>query len=182
MRFAPTLCALCAAVALVSGCSSSRGADNRVAWTARQPLRDLNIDGDRIAPVLASAVEQTYPLVGLATCADIAADIAALDRALGPDFDAGPPAADRVVDRMLDMGGGMVMGLMPYRGVVREVSGANAAERRRTRAIRAGAARRGFLKGVGWASGCAPPAAPRLWIDWSAINAPDRLTTMGGNR
>ena len=48
----------------------------------------------------------------------------------------------------------MVNSLIPFRGVVREVSGAAAADRRLTAATQAGFARRGFLRGVHQTRGC----------------------------
>ena len=48
----------------------------------------------------------------------------------------------------------MVNSLIPFRGIVREVSGAAPAERRLAAAIDAGFARRGFLRGVLSARGC----------------------------
>ena len=50
--------------------------------------------------------------------------------------------------------------LIPWQGVVRFVSGADARDRRVRRAIIAGATRRAYLKGLGEEKGCAPPAAP----------------------
>ena len=47
---------------------------------------------------------------------------------------------------------------IPFRGIIREVSGANAQERLWDRALYAGAARRAFLKGMGEQRGCAWPA------------------------
>lgn len=47
---------------------------------------------------------------------------------------------------------------IPFRGLIREVSGANAHKRAMETAIVAGLARRSFLKGTGQARGCAYPA------------------------
>ena len=48
----------------------------------------------------------------------------------------------------------------PYRGWIRTLSGANRHQAEVRDAINAGAARRGYLKGVGMRMNCAPPAAP----------------------
>jgi hypothetical protein len=48
----------------------------------------------------------------------------------------------------------------PLRGVVREITGANAESRALQQAIYAGFARRAFLKGVGLQKGCGHPARP----------------------
>ncbi|MGG2005328.1 hypothetical protein [Novosphingobium resinovorum] len=54
----------------------------------------------------------------------------------------------------------MVASFIPFRGLIREVSGANAQDRKVNAAIQAGLTRRGFLKGVGSAKGCRYPASP----------------------
>ena len=52
--------------------------------------------------------------------------------------------------------------LIPLRNWVRKLSGAEQASRQVTRAIAAGIVRRAYLKGLGQAKGCPPPAAPAL--------------------
>jgi hypothetical protein len=52
----------------------------------------------------------------------------------------------------------VVGSLMPFRGIVREISGANDQRRKVQAAIEAGYARRAFLKGVGQERGCRYPA------------------------
>ena len=54
----------------------------------------------------------------------------------------------------------VVSSFIPFRGLIREVSGANDHDRKVRAAIQAGIARRGFLKGVGQSKGCAWPARP----------------------
>ncbi|MEK7111976.1 MAG: hypothetical protein AAB875_01485, partial [Patescibacteria group bacterium] len=52
------------------------------------------------------------------------------------------------------VGKSLVNSLIPFRGVVREISGAAPAERRLRAAIAAGLARRGYLRGMASAKGC----------------------------
>ena len=52
-------------------------------------------------------------------------------------------------------------GVVPFRGWVRKLSGADRYSREVAAAIAAGTIRRGFLKGLGAAAACSPPAAPR---------------------
>jgi hypothetical protein len=52
----------------------------------------------------------------------------------------------------------VVGSLIPFRGVIREISGANAHDRALREAVIAGVARRSFLKGIGQARGCRYPA------------------------
>jgi len=46
---------------------------------------------------------------------------------------------------------------LPYRNVLRQLSGAAAADRTRAKAILAGMVRRGFLKGLSQGRGCPNP-------------------------
>lgn len=126
---------------------------------ARTPLDDFNIDTDEIPPVLVKAVQDPYDATGLIGCNHIVAEIAVLDNLLGPDFDipqeeGGGISAGRVAQSV-------VGSFIPFRGIVREVSGANERRRELQTAITAGMVRRGYLKGMGEQRGCAYPARPR---------------------
>jgi hypothetical protein len=110
-------------------------------------------------------VARPYDLTNLGSCAGLGNEIRRLDVALGIDFDAPPVEIEQ--SRMEQAKGGAAtvtrvgaQMLMPFRGVVRQLSGANAYQREVYEAIDAGSARRGFLKGVGMRMNCAPPAAP----------------------
>jgi hypothetical protein len=48
------------------------------------------------------------------------------------------------------------------RSCIRKLSGAERRDRKVQEAIASGIARRSYLKGVGQARGCKPPAAPRV--------------------
>lgn len=92
-------------------------------------------------------------------CESIAREIAELDGVLGPDADATQKKGG------LDAGkyvGQAVRSLIPYRAVVRMVTGADRKARERNEAAMAGWARRGYLKGMQASLGCpgataAPP-------------------------
>ena len=71
---------------------------------------------------------------------------------LGADFRPGNRPAKRSVAKI--GGTAVVNSLIPFRGVVREISGAAAADRRLQAATDAGIARRGFLRGVYQTRGC----------------------------
>ncbi len=77
---------------------------------------------------------------------------------LGPDLDL--PEEERARISAGRMAKTVVGSFIPFRGLIREVSGANDHDRQVRAAIQAGLARRGFLKGVGHAKGCAYPARP----------------------
>lgn len=127
---------------------------------ATAPARDLNLMRDEIPPVLQRAMKDAYAKPPLDGCVALAAELAELNAVLGEDFDSrdalqkdGNFASDLVV--------GAVRSLIPYRSVLRRISGAHERERRALAAIAAGGVRRAYLKGVGEQRGCAAPAAPR---------------------
>jgi hypothetical protein len=121
---------------------------------AAQPARDVGVVKTRIPPVLRQAAAAPYSLAGLSRCASIADAFDDLSAALGPDFVTG---SDRRKSRKVKVTGDTVAGLiLPFRGIVREVSGAASAQRELLAAASAGFARRGFLRGVYQSRGCKP--------------------------
>lgn len=125
---------------------------------AMTPLTDLNLRKDEIHPLLLVAATDPYTSEGLSDCKAIGGAIAALDEALGPDLDVAPPSGDRLSTGRVAKS--LVASLIPFRGVVRELTGANEHERNQAAAIYAGSVRRGFLKGLGQQKGCPYPARP----------------------
>lgn len=127
---------------------------------ARTPLSDLNIDKREIPEVLLRAVADPYASEGLGNCNAIVVAIAEIDMVLGNDYDiAGSERTDRLSEGKIAQG--LVGSLIPFRGIVREVSGAAGGERKWRAAATAGMVRRGYLKGLGQARGCEYPARPR---------------------
>lgn len=125
---------------------------------AMTPLSDLNLSRDPIPPILLWARDNPYANEGLDGCASIRTGIGDLDAVLGDDFDTAPPDA-----RGLDAGRvaqRVVGSFIPFRGIIREISGANSHEYNFRAAIGAGMMRRAYLKGLGEARGCAYPARP----------------------
>jgi len=127
---------------------------------ARTPLEDFNIDSDDIPEVLIIAAQDPYASDGLGTCNAIVGEVAALDQVLGEDFDLPRDEEGRRISRGR-VAQSVVGSFIPFRGIVREVSGANARRREVNTAITAGMVRRGFLKGLGAQRRCSYPAAPR---------------------
>lgn len=118
-----------------------------------QPAKDVGIEKTKIPPLLVEVSRDPYGTRGTAKCGQISAAIADLNRVLGPDFSASPPTAKK--SNVAKAGGQAVVdSLIPFRGLVREVSGAGPAERRLNAALDAGFARRGFLRGLQRARGC----------------------------
>jgi hypothetical protein len=135
---------------------------------AISPLGDLNIIRTRIPDVLDEAKQHPYQPPPDHSCAAIGAEIARLDAALGADLDAqapAPPASwlDRGSDLAEDQAVGAVQrtaeGLVPFRGWVRKLSGAERYARRVSDARTAGSVRRAFLKGIAVSEHC-PGQAP----------------------
>ena len=95
---------------------------------ATQPLQDINVKNKHIPQVLELARGDPYSTTGLRTCESIKAAIGTLTAQLGPDFDS---PEDRRANRVTAVGvaKGVVQGLIPFRGVIREISGAATAQR-----------------------------------------------------
>ena len=91
-----------------------------------------------------------------------------LDSLLGRDWDIPPPdekglsdrAADGASTAFLDAVSSGASGLIPYRGFVRSLTGANRHAQKVRKAYERGSHRRTFLKAIGLSKGCAYPAAP----------------------
>lgn len=134
--------------------------DNSVTATdvAKTPLADLNLSKDPIPQILIDAESDPYTTAGLKKCPQYAAAIGELDTVLGADFDVATPEQRRLTAGSVAQA--VVGSLIPFRGVIREVSGAAKHEADFRQAILAGMMRRGFLKGVGLKLGCAWPARP----------------------
>lgn len=172
--------AVCALLAL-SACASrqvgtqggkdSAGMPQRVGEAVTSPLNDLNLTSETIPEVLKEAAAAPYGLPTDVSCANLGAQVLALDGVLGADLDA-PVTPNN--PSLLERGAGEVgnasvsalrntaEGIVPFRGWVRKLTGAERHSRKVAAAITAGAIRRGYLKGQAQARGCdiAAAAAP----------------------
>lgn len=167
------------ALALAACASSKTG--NGVADAATAPLSDLNLVRAEIPPPLAEALKGPYKPPAAAGCEAIAAEVAQLEALLGADLDV-PPSASR--PSLIERGGSAAgeaavgalrstaEGVIPFRGWVRKLTGAERYSREVAAAIAAGSVRRSYLKGVGQARGCPPPAAPAVPVNAPAASAP----------
>jgi hypothetical protein len=121
---------------------------------ATQPVRDLGVAKPEIPPVLVAATADPYSRASTRNCAELAGAIADLDVHLGPDLDVAETKENRAA-KLAEAGGRAVVNtIIPFRGLVRELTGAAAAQRRYADAIDAGFARRGFLRGLQAARRC----------------------------
>ena len=159
---------------LLAGCAGSRIAGQKTTPTigdaVASPLYDINVLRTKIPTVLLDAMDAPYNLPSPLTCREIAAQVRPLDEALGPDLDApdtddDPSLLERGENAARGAGvavvRGAAQGVIPMRGWVRRLTGAETHDRLVTQAITAGAVRRGYLKGLGKARNCTPPAAPQ---------------------
>ncbi|TCM21422.1 hypothetical protein EDF56_10186 [Novosphingobium sp. PhB165] len=149
---------------------------------AKTPVTDLNLDRIEIPPLLKAAIHKPYDLSGLKTCDQIAAAVQELDTVLGPDIDLPSPGRDIISPGRVAKWA--VASFIPFRGLIREISGANAQDQSVLAAARAGIARRAFLKGVGEAKDCKYPASPATpaIIQARAMDTHVRRDRKGANR
>jgi hypothetical protein len=140
--------------------AQSAAEDKSAGHIATQPVRDIGLAKDKIPPILEAAIASPYALRS-SRCTAVVAELVQLNLALGRDFDSPPVKGDKVSQIASAGGEALVDSLIPFRGLVREVTGAASAERRKIAAINAGVARRGFLRGIAKDHGCkAPPPPP----------------------
>ena len=122
---------------------------------ATKPLRDLNLMRDEIPPKLLAVMQKPYSLEGLKTCKQFAAEIAKLTEVLGPDVDAVKvKAGETATETVLGTAESVVGSLIPGAGIMRRLSGADAAQRKAQAAVFAGSLRRAYLKGHARGKGC----------------------------
>jgi hypothetical protein len=117
----------------------------------------LEAAGVALVPVTQLAQQHPYLVPVDGNCAAIIAEIHKLDEVLGADLDAPasddtPSLLDRSGDFAEDQAVGAVQrtaeGLVPFRGWVRKLSGAERYSKKVSASITAGSVRRAFLKGV----------------------------------
>lgn len=136
-----------------------------VEGAATTPLRDLGVMKVDIPEVLLLALDDPYARPPRnARCSVLIALIRPLNDVLGPDIDTIPADEEGLTTKSkstaLAVAGDLAGGAIPFRGVVRKLSGAESHDRLVAAAIIAGHTRRAYLKGLGEARGCGPPATP----------------------
>lgn len=174
---------------LLAGCTTTRADGSSQIQTTNEakresfsgamaaPLRDVNVLRTKIPQVLLEAMADPYQRPQPATCANISKLIAPLNGALGADLD--EPAVDE--DDLMERGKGAALGMMasatseviPFRGWVRKLTGAERHDQLVQGAIMGGAVRRAYLKGLGESRGCPPPATPSHMLTGSPVMNPE---------
>lgn len=186
---ASTFLAIAASAALLAAPLSARaqggmGGEPDVEDVAKTPLTDLNLAKDPIPDQLLAAAKAPYASDGLDDCGEIGGAIAELDAVLGPDLDVADAEGGAIsVGRIAQSAIGS---FIPFRSIVREITGAADHQRQFQAAIVAGAIRRGYLKGLGQQMGCSYPARPAFakvrvdeekGVEWEDRNKPPSLAT-----
>lgn len=148
---------LLAAALVLTACASSN--QDKVANAATTPLSDLNVVRAEIPEVLKASAAAPYAMPVDASCGGLAAGIRALDEVLGPDLDAPHTSGNPgLLDRGGDAATGALQrtaeGVIPFRGWVRKLSGAERYAHQVSAAITAGGVRRGYLRGLSAAQAC----------------------------
>ena len=148
---------------------------------ALTPLSDLNLTRAEIDTLLLQARAAPYDTTGIHRCSDIIAAVRQLNALLGEDLDSAE-AKERGVSAG-HIAQWAIGRFIPFRGLIREVSGARAHERKVRDAIVGGMMRRAFLKGLGQQKGCRYPgrsARIEEVRDWREHNdAKDRAAIHG---
>ncbi len=133
------------------------------------PLSDFNLVQTPIPVVLQIAQNGPYAPLTDTSCANIAAAVLALDAALGPDVDAPghehsltEKGASAIENAGISALRSTTEGIVPFRGWIRKLTGAERYSEKVASAIGAGVVRRAYLKGVGYSNHCQVPAAPRI--------------------
>lgn len=150
--------------------STSEANRDGIAGAVTAPLRDVNLVRTKIPRVLLEAMDDPYQRPAKADCASLISLVQPLDVALGEDIDRTPPNENEdLMDRGRKAAGGAALGavasaaqdMIPMRGWVRKLTGAERHDRLVQSAMASGAVRRAYLKGLGESRGCNPPATPQ---------------------
>jgi len=142
-------------VVALSACASND--QSRVKDAAIAPLNDLNLVRADIPTALLHAQKQPYAVPEEATCESLLVEVKELDAVLGPDLDApasetNPSLMARGSNEAKNAAVGALRSttesVVPFRGWVRKLTGAERYSKKVAAAIAAGTVRRAFLKGL----------------------------------
>ncbi|RMH17216.1 MAG: hypothetical protein D6698_08630 [Gammaproteobacteria bacterium] len=157
---------ICSTVLSGGGCSIKK--KTGVTGAVIAPLSDLNLVREKIPDLLLEIKKDPYALPEDMNCSALRAAVLDLDEILGPDLDdlskAEKPGAVEKGSRAAGAAAVGVLrntteGVIPFRGWVRRLTGAQRHYREITAAVAAGVVRRAFLKGLRVAQGCPIPGS-----------------------
>lgn len=126
-----------------------------VVGAAAAPLTDLNLVREKIPEVLVEAQKAPYAVPLDQSCSSLDMSISALDEVLGLDLDAPDSDDPTMIERGSKSAGKAMVGtlrrtlegVIPFRGWVRKLSGAERYSKQVAQSIASGVVRRSFLKG-----------------------------------
>lgn len=148
-------------IAALVACSTTD--QSKVNTAVTTPLSDLNLVSAPIPEALVAAQRAPYAMPTDSDCKALALEIKGLDEVLGADLDAPQSEANRsLLERGTDITSAAAVGalqrtaegVIPFRGWVRKLTGAERYSTRVAAAITAGGVRRAFLKGVRASKAC----------------------------
>jgi hypothetical protein len=142
-----------------------------------QPLADINLKRRTVPAELSAILGNPYALDGVRTCRQIISEVQKLNAVLGDDVDRieVDPNSRKRREGAAGVTRGVISSLIPFRSLIREVSGARASEEDYREAIFAGVIRRGFLKGYGQARRCRAPGRPLNALESASTAAQEAL-------
>lgn len=145
-------------------CACASHDQSRITDAATTPLSDLNLVHTEIPAVLAEAQKQPYAIPSDMGCDSLTKEVKELDAVLGPDLDtpateSNPGLIERGSNETKNAAVGALQrtteGVVPFRGWIRKLSGAESYSRNVAAAIAAGTVRRAFIKGLRVSRTCA---------------------------
>lgn len=137
----------------------------------KSPFEDLNLVRNEIPAELEKLSGSPYALPSPLQCKVLKQEIAQLDSLLGPDM-APKIAKDDDID-YAEEGAGLLQGqavgfvagkasIIPFRGVVRQITGAARHSKEYARAYESGKLRRAYIKGISSALKCSGKPKPQM--------------------
>lgn len=179
-----------AALLLVSsmGCTTQNRSDIVDATTT--PFSDLNLVHAEIPVVLAEAQQAPYLVPGDFSCNSLDSDIHDLDEVLGADLDVVATASNPgLIERGSNAAGTAAVGalkrtaegVVPFRGWIRKLSGAERYSNKVAAAISAGVVRRAFLKGLRVSMKCHDLALQQPVTAKKAASGNPEINNQAGN-
>lgn len=121
-----------------------------------KPLKDFNLIKPDIDEGLERIMAAPYSLAGIRTCSHYKAAIGRLTYVLGPDVDSPEfqKKAKTPAEQALSLGESAAGSIIPFSGVIRRLTGAEAKQNYAKAVIYAGSVRRAYLKGNARQKGC----------------------------
>jgi hypothetical protein len=121
-----------------------------------KPLKDFNLIKPEIDEGLERIMDEPYSLAGIRTCSQFNAAIGRLTYVLGPDVDSPgfKKKAKTPAEQALSLGESAAGSIIPFSGVIRRLTGAEAKQNYAKAVIYAGSVRRAYLKGTARQKGC----------------------------